>query len=135
MRSNHAFFASLHHKTSYDMTKLLTKILISALAVWLTAAFLDDVTCQPWYTAFVVAIVLGVINTVIRPIVKILSLPINVLTLGLFSLVINGMMVLLCAHFVDAFTIQGSNWSALGTAIIFSVVLSVVGWILHKIVD
>lgn len=117
------------------MTKLLTKILVSALAVWLTATFLDDVTCEPWYAAIVVAIVLGLINTVIRPIVKILSLPINVLTLGLFSLVINGMMVLLCAHFVDAFTIQGSNLSALGTAIIFSVVLSVVGWGLHKLVD
>ncbi len=117
------------------MIKLITKILISALAVGLTSYFLDDVTCQPWYAAILVAIVLGIINVPIRPVVKLLSLPINILTLGLFSIVINGLMVMLCAHFVDAFTIQGSTLSALGTAIIFSIVLSVVSWALHKLVD
>lgn len=117
------------------MTKFITKILISALAVVLTSMLLSDVTCEPWYAAIVVAIVLGLINATIKPVVKIFSLPINIITLGLFSLVINGLMVMLCAHFVDAFTIQGTTLSALGTAIIFSVVLSVVNWILHALID
>lgn len=117
------------------MTKFITKILISALAVVMTSMLLTDVTCEPWYAAILVAVVLSLINVTIKPIVKIFSLPINLITLGLFSLVINGLMVMLCAHFVDAFTIQGTTLSALGTAIIFSVVLSVVNWILHALID
>lgn len=115
--------------------KFILKLLVSAFAVWLTARFLDNVTCEPWYTSILVAVVLGVINMIVRPIVKLFSLPINLITLGLFSLVINGLIVMLCAHFVDAFTIAGDTLSALGTAIIFSVVLSIITWLLHKIVD
>jgi len=114
------------------MIKLVIKLLVSALAIWLTSQFFDNVTCEPWH---VVALVLGLINVFIKPIVKILSLPINILSLGLFSLVINGAMILLCSHFVDAFNIQGSNMSALGTAIAFGVVLSIINWILNKLVD
>ena len=99
------------------MIKLVIKLLVSALAIWLTSQFFDNVTCEPWHVSIVVALVLGLINVFIKPIVKILSLPINILSLGLFSLVINGAMILLCSHFVDAFNIQGSNMSALGTAI------------------
>ncbi|MDO4512340.1 MAG: phage holin family protein [Bacteroidales bacterium] len=115
--------------------KFILKIAIPALAVWLTSMWLDDVTCEPWYYAIVVAIVLGIINMIVKPIVKLFALPINILTLGLFSLVINGLMVMLCAHFVEAFTIQGTLLQQLGTAIIFSIVLSVVSWILNKLVD
>ena len=79
--------------------KFILKLLVSALAVWLTCWFLDNVTCSPWYYSLVVAIVLGIINMIIKPIVKLFTLPINLLTLGLFSLVINGLMVMLCAHF------------------------------------
>ena len=111
--------------------KFILKLLVSALAVWLTCWFLDNVTCSPWYYSLVVAIVLGIINMIIKPIVKLF----NLLTLGLFSLVINGLMVMLCAHFVDGFTIAGTSLSALGTAIIFSVVLSIINWLLHKLVD
>ena len=91
------------------MIKLVIKLLVSALAIWLTSQFFDNVTCEPWHVSIVVALVLGLINVFIKPIVKILSLPINILSLGLFSLVINGAMILLCSHFVDAFNIQGSN--------------------------
>lgn len=115
--------------------KFILKLLASAFAVWLTSHFLDNVTCDPWYYAIVVAIVLGFINMIIKPIVKLFALPINILTLGLFSLVINGLMVMLCDHFVDAFSIAGTTLSALGTAIIFSVVLSIINWLLHKLVD
>lgn len=117
------------------MIKLVIKLLVSALAIWLTSQFFDNVTCEPWHMSIVVALVLGLINVFIKPIVKILSLPINILSLGLFSLVINGAMILLCSHFVDAFNIQGCNMSALGTAIAFGVVLSLINWILNKLVD
>lgn len=117
------------------MIKLVIKLLVSALAIWLTSQFFDNVACEPWHVSIVVALVLGLINVFIKPIVKILSLPINILSLGLFSLVINGAMISLCSHFVDAFNIQGSNMSALGTAIAFGVVLSIINWILNKLVD
>ena len=106
------------------MIKLVIKLLVSALAIWLTSQFFDNVACEPWHVSIVVALVLGLINVFIKPIVKILSLPINILSLGLFSLVINGAMILL-----------GSNMSALGTAIAFGVVLSLINWIINKLVD
>ena len=80
------------------MIKLVIKLLVSALAIWLTSQFFDNVTCEPWHVSIVVALVLGLINVFIKPIVKILSLPINILSLGLFSLVINGAMILLWPH-------------------------------------
>ena len=76
---------------------MLTRLIVSALAVLIAAYTLDGVTVTPWWWAFVIAIVLGFINAFIKPVVKLLALPINMLTLGLFTFIINGLMVLLCA--------------------------------------
>lgn len=105
---------------------MLARLILSAIAVGITAYFMDSVTIEPWWVTVIVAVVLGVINAVVRPIVKLLSLPINLLTLGLFSFVINGLMVLLCAWFVDGFKVDG-----LGAAILFSIILAVVNWVLN----
>ena len=109
---------------------MITSLIITAVAVFLTAQLLPGVTCEPWYAAILVAIVLGLINTFIKPIVKVLSLPINIVTLGLFSLVINAAMVMLCDYFVGAFSVDGFM-----SALIFSVVLAVVNWVLSLIFD
>lgn len=87
---------------------------------------MDSVTIEPWWVTVIVAVVLGLINSVVRPVVKLLSLPITILTLGLFAFVVNGLMVLLCAYFIDGFKVEG-----LGAAILFSIILSVVNWILN----
>ena len=78
------------------------------------------------WIAFVVAIVLAIINHTIKPFFMLVSIPINVVTLGLFSFVVNGMMILLAAKVVDGFSVP-----SLLMAIYFSVVLSVVNWVLH----
>ena len=67
---------------------MITRLIISALAVLITSLTLDGVTVDPWWWAVIIAIVLGLINSWIRPLVKLFALPINILTLGLFTFVI-----------------------------------------------
>lgn len=77
-------------------------------------------------TALLVALVLAIINNTIKPIISIVSIPINIVTLGLFSFVINGAMILLAAYIVPGFAIP-----SLLMAIYFAIVLSVINWVLH----
>lgn len=106
---------------------MITRLIISALAVLITAFTLDGVTVDPWWWALIVAIVLGFVNSCIRPLVKFFALPINLLTLGLFTFVINALMVMLCSWLIGPhFTVE-SFWWALG----FSIVLTLVSWMLH----
>lgn len=106
---------------------MVTRLIISSLAVLITALTLDGVTVEPWWWAVIIAIVLGLINSWIRPLVKFLALPINLLTLGLFTLVINGAMVMLCSWLLNPhFEVAGLGW-----AICFSLVLMLVSWMLH----
>ncbi len=107
---------------------MIVRLILSAVAVWLAAAVLDGVTIDHWGWSVVIAIVMGLINSVIRPVVKFFSLPLNVLTLGLFTLVINGAMVMLCACCVPAFHVD-----SLGTGILYSIILIAVNWLLNLI--
>ncbi len=106
---------------------MITRLIISALAVLITAFTLDGVTVEPWWWAVIIAIVLGFINAWIRPLVKLFALPINMLTLGLFTFVINALMVMLCSWIVGPHFMVESFWWALG----FSIVLTLVNWMLH----
>lgn len=103
---------------------MIARFIVSAVAVFVTAWALEGVTVEPWWAALIVAAVLGLVNTFIRPVVKLLSLPVNIITLGLFTLVINALMVLLCAWLVgDHFKVEGFWW-----AMAFSVVMTIVNW-------
>lgn len=82
---------------------------------------------QAGFTALLVAIALAVINNTIKPIISIISLPITVITLGLFSFVINGAMILLASYIVPGFNIP-----SLLMAIYFAIVLSIINWVLHR---
>jgi len=105
---------------------MLTRLIISGLAVLIAAYTLDGVTVTPWWWAVIIAIVLGFINTCIKPVVKLLALPINMLTLGLFTFVINGLMVLLCAWLLAPhFDVANLGW-----AIAFSIALTIANWLL-----
>lgn len=108
------------------MKNFLIRFLLSAAAVWVTAYFLDGVTVEPWWYAAVVAVVMAVINTVVRPVVKLMSLPINVVTLGLFTLVINALMVLLADWLMGPHFECAGFWWALG----YSIVVSIATWLL-----
>ena len=95
----------------------------------ITAWTLDGVTVEPRWATLLVALVLGLINALIRPIVKFLSLPINIVTLGLFTFVINALMVLLCAWMVsDHFKVESFWW-----ALAFSIVMALVNWVLNLV--
>jgi len=96
---------------------------MSGLAVFIADYILAGVHIDTPLTALIVAIVMGIVNLLIKPVVLLLTLPINLITLGLFTLVINGLMVLLVTLIVPGFKVDNFGW-----AILFSLVVSVVGW-------
>jgi len=106
---------------------ILVNLLINGLAVYITAQVLPGVTVSNFITAIIVSVVWALVNTLIKPILFILTLPATILTLGLFTFVINALMVYLVATFVPGFHVSGF-WSAL----FFSLVLSLVSSILHS---
>lgn len=107
---------------------LILYLIVNGLAVFITAYLLPGVVLKSFFDAVVVAVVLGIINTLIKPVLIILTLPLNILTLGLFTFVINGLVILLTSSLVPGFSVKD-----LWTAIVFSLVLSVVGWFLNLI--
>lgn len=100
---------------------LIIKIIISSLAVFLTAYLLPGVTVDTYVTAIWVAIVLALLNGFLKPLLIIFTIPVTVVTLGLFLLVINAAIILLADNFVDGFYVSGFWW-----ALLFSLVLSVI---------
>ena len=108
--------------------RLLIHWFLSALAVMIAAYLLPGIAVKSFFVALVVAVVLGFFNTVIRPILVVLTLPVTILTLGLFILFINAFLVLLAGAFVPGFSVQGFWW-----ALIFSLFLSVVASVLHHL--
>ncbi|HLC99586.1 MAG TPA: phage holin family protein [Patescibacteria group bacterium] len=97
--------------------------IINALAVLLAAYIVPGIVVSGFYTALIVALVLGLVNLVIRPIVLLLTLPINILTLGLFTFVINGLLFWLVSTFIKGFEVRGFFAAILG-----SLVVSMVSW-------
>jgi len=108
--------------------QILLNWLIAALAVLASAYVLPGVSVAGFGSAMIVALVLGIINAFIRPLLLLLTLPINVLTLGLFTFVINAFLVLLTAQIVPGFRVDGF-WYAL----LFSLVLSIVTALIYMI--
>ena len=104
--------------------KFLAQLIISALAVIITSLILPGVQINSPLTGVIVAAVLAVLNAIIKPILVILTIPITVITLGLFLLVINAALILLASYLVDGFNVQGF-WTALFFSIILSLVTSI----------
>ena len=109
---------------------ILINWLISALAVLASAYLLPGVAVSNFVTALIAALVLGILNAFIKPLLLLLTLPINILTLGLFTLVINAGLIMLAANMVDGFTVDGFWW-----AVIFALVLSVVNSVFGGLTD
>lgn len=108
---------------------ILLAIIINTLAVLFTAYILPGIHLSGFWSALFVAIVLGIVNAIIRPIIFILTLPINILTLGLFSFVIMGLMVYLVSALVPGFKVDNFGW-----AILFALIVSIINWLLWKII-
>ncbi len=99
---------------------------MSALAVVITANLLPGVALTGFFSALVVALVLGLINAFIRPVLLLLTLPINILSLGLFTFVINAFLIQLTSLIVPGFYVASFLW-----ALLFSLVVSVVNFALQ----
>jgi len=102
---------------------ILINWLLAALAIMATAYLLPGVSLSGFVPALVTALVLGLVNAFIKPVLLLLTLPINILTLGLFTLVINALLIMLVSKLVSGFQVQSFWW-----ALVFSVVLTVVNW-------
>ena len=103
--------------------------LVSGLAIIITAYLLPGVRLTGFFAALVTALILGLINAFIRPVLILLTLPLNILTLGLFTLVINALLIMLAAAIVPGFAVQGFWW-----ALLFGLVLAVISYALGAIV-
>jgi putative membrane protein len=109
--------------------RLLLSILINGLAVYLSARLLSGVTVDGYGSALLAGVVLGIINWTVRPILTILTLPLTVITFGLFYLLINGLMVLLADSLVGGFEVASIWW-----AFLFLLILSILNSILQGLV-
>jgi putative membrane protein len=107
---------------------LLVHWMIYAVAIVITAYLLPGVRLSGFFAALVTALVLGLVNTFIKPLLLLLTLPLNILTLGLLTFVINALLILLTSSIVPGFVVAGFWW-----ALLFSLVLSVINYILGSI--
>ncbi len=110
---------------------VILSILINAAALWVAAQLLSGISVDSTTTLLLAALVFGVVNTFIKPLVSLLSLPITILTLGLFHFVINAGLLGLTAWLTPGFAISGF-WAALFGAIIVSLVGTFLSGILSK---
>lgn len=107
----------------------IIKVLVSGVAVLLGAYLLPGVAVSSIGTALVVALVLAVLNALVKPLLIILTIPITILTLGLFLLVINAAIILMADGLIGGFVVDGFMW-----ALLFSLLLSVLSWVAESLI-
>ena len=107
---------------------LILRWIINTLALLLVAEVVPNYSYESWVSLLIAAAVLGLLNAVVRPILFFLTLPITVLTLGLFILVLNAIMLELTAWLVPGFDIDGFGWAIVGAFI-----LSIVSFITNRV--
>jgi len=106
---------------------LIIRLLLNALAVFALANLLTGVYVDGYLGAIIVAVVLSILNLLVKPILVILTLPVTIITLGLFLLVINALIILLADKLIDGFSVSGFWW-----AILFSILLSILQSLLQS---
>lgn len=110
------------------MNYAILTIILSTIAVFVTANILPGTRVDGWGTALIVAVVLAVVNAFIRPLLLLLTLPLNILTLGLFTFVIIGGLVMLVSAIVPGFHVDGFWW-----ALAFALVLAIINGFLTSL--
>ena len=106
---------------------LIIKLLLNALAVFVLANVLSGVQVDGYASAIIVAVVLSILNLLVKPLLVVLTLPITIVTLGLFLLVINAAIILFADKLIDGFSVVNIWW-----AILFSILLSILQSVLHS---
>jgi putative membrane protein len=107
------------------LIRFILKIIISAISIVITAYLLPGVHVKDLFTSLVVAVVLALLNGVIKPILIILTIPVTIVTLGLFLFVINALIILIAGNVIPGFQVDGFWW-----ALLFSIILSLVSSLL-----
>jgi putative membrane protein len=108
---------------------LIAKWFISAVSLLAAAYLLPGITVASFYIALIVALLLGLLNAVIRPILVVLTLPVTIVTLGLFIFIINGAIFWFLATFIEGFAVDGLLWGVVG-----ALTVSVFSWIGNKFI-
>ena len=108
--------------------KIILRWIILSVAVWLTTKIISGISVDPIWTALIVGACLTLFNMFVKPIIKILTLPINLLTLGLFSLVINGAIFWYLGTLIKGFTV-----STFYAGFIGALIVSIINWLLSKV--
>lgn len=106
------------------MVGFIVRMLVTALGLWLAAAVVPTMTFASGGTLLVAALLLGAVNAVVRPVAIVLTLPITVVTLGLFLFVVNAAMLGLVAWLLPGFTLGG-----FGAALVASLIVGLTGWV------
>ena len=108
--------------------KVIINLFISSLAVFITGYLLPGVKIDNFTTAIVVAVVLGIVNIFLKPVLVLLTLPLTILTLGFFQFVINALLILLVSFLVPGFAVASFWW-----ALLFSLIVSLINSFLHQL--
>jgi len=107
---------------------IITTLVLNAIAFYVVSYLVPGVTIAGWQALLVVSVVWGILSILVKPILLLLTLPINILTLGLFTFVINALLIMLMSRLVLGFSVAG-----FGTALIAAIVLALVNLVLHRI--
>jgi putative membrane protein len=110
--------------------KTILRILLTAVIVVILAKIMPGVAVEGYWSAVIVALVLAFLRLIVKPVLVILTLPITIVTLGLFLLVINAWIILMADYFIDSFQVAGFWW-----ALLFSLVLTIFQSILFSLLD
>jgi putative membrane protein len=105
------------------MMGFLIRCFVTALGLWVASALLPGVHSTGILAIVGAGLLLGVVNAIVRPVVVVLTLPLTILTLGLFLLVVNALMVLLVGHMMHGFAVANLGW-----AMLTAIIVTVVGW-------
>ena len=108
--------------------KIILRWLLLSVAVWATTQIISGIAVNPIWTALIVGACLTLFNMFIKPIINILTLPLNMITLGLFSLVVNGVLFWYLGAFIKGFTV--SDFTA---AFVGALLVSIINWLLNKV--
>ncbi len=111
------------------MKWLITKWLILTISIMAASYLIDGIEVSGFFSAFFAAGILGILNMFFKPILIILTLPVNILTLGLFTLVINAFLLMMVSGVIKGFVVKGFFSAVFG-----SIVISVISWILNEVI-
>lgn len=111
------------------MLKNIVRFLVNGASVYATAYLLSGVSVESFQVALIVALVISALNILVKPILSFLAFPVTILTLGLFTFIIDALIIFLASKIVPGFSVDSFL-----TAIVFAIVLTIISFVLHKLI-